>query len=66
LVEWDLGAADKGLQVEVGAGWADAVLVHSITVALKPVVGNPNLHDMAWFTRFDRTFTIWRGLHDLA
>ena len=47
FVERDIGAADEGLEVEVGGCSADAVLVHSFTVASKLPVRNPNLHDMA-------------------
>ena len=67
FVERDLGAADEELRVAVdGRDIGRAVLVHSPTISAELVVGNPNFHDMAWFTRNSLTFSKWRGLHDVA
>ena len=57
FVELDIAAADEGLQIKVVCS-ADAVIVHSLNLASKTVERNPNFHDMAWFTRYDRTFSI--------
>ena len=64
FVELDIAAVDEGLQIKVVCS-ADAVVVHSLNLSSKRLERNPNFHDMAWFTRYDRTFSIWRDFQAL-